>query len=355
MMVDSATAQPAELRSRDAGEQLLRVVKLEASFRTGSEVVHAVRGVSLDVGRGERLGLVGESGCGKSALALSIAGLLEPPGHVDAGQIWLNGREIGQLAERQRRRTRGKEIALIFQDALSGLDPVKMVGRQIVECLRVHQPGLGRAAGRRRAVELLAEVGITGAGQRVNDYPHQFSGGMRQRVMVAMAIANDPDLLIADEPTTALDVTTQAQILRLLERMVSQHQCAVIFITHDLGVVAGFCESICVMYAGRIVESSTVERVFADPVHPYTEALLRSVPRPSGTATKRLPEIGGAPPNLSEIAAGCSFEPRCFLGHGRTRCLQETPIPVPLNGSQPRYFAECHYTPERLSRKGRAQ
>jgi oligopeptide/dipeptide ABC transporter ATP-binding protein len=345
----TAVATTSAAGATAEAQPLLSVRGLYASFRTPAETVHAVRGVSFDVARGERLGLVGESGCGKSALALSVSGLLEPPGHVDGGEIWLNGRELTALNERQRRRTRGREIALIFQDALSGLDPVKTVGKQIIESLHVHQPQLGRGAATRRAVELLSEVGIVGARARVHDYPHQFSGGMRQRVMIAMAIANDPDLLIADEPTTALDVTTQAQILRLLERMVTQHQCAVIFITHDLGVVAGFCHSICVMYAGRIVESSTVEEAFHRPVHPYTEALLRSVPRPTGARTKRLPEIGGAPPNLSALPGGCSFEPRCFLGHGRQRCLEETPLPLPLPGGDPRHFAECHFTAERLN------
>ena len=212
------------------------------------------------MGQGERLALVGESGCGKSALALSIAGLLEPPGRVEEGEIWLGGRDLTTLGERDLQRIRGKDVGVVFQDALPGLDPVKTVGSQISESLRAHDRNGGRAAARRRSVELLSEVGITSPERRVHDYPHQFSGGMRQRVMIAMAIANEPQLLIADEPTTALDVTTQAQILRLLGRMTENHGCAVIFITHDLGIVAGFCDTVCVMYAGRIVERAPVER-----------------------------------------------------------------------------------------------
>ena len=245
ILVDPRTRLPAAAHMMNAAVQTatLSVRNLHATFTTKTEVVYAVRGVDLDVAQGERLALVGESGCGKSALALSIAGLLEPPGRVEEGEIWLGGRDLTTLRERDLQRIRGKDVGVVFQDALTGLDPVKTVGSQISESLRAHDRSGGRAAARRRSVELLSEVGITSPERRVHDYPHQFSGGMRQRVMIAMAIANEPQLLIADEPTTALDVTTQAQILRLLARMAENHGCAVIFITHDLGIVAGFCDS----------------------------------------------------------------------------------------------------------------
>jgi oligopeptide/dipeptide ABC transporter ATP-binding protein len=333
---------------------VLSVRNLHASFSTRSEVVRAVRGVSFDLARSERLGLVGESGSGKSALALAIAGLLEAPGRVDEGGIWLGGRNLAALSERERRRTRGKSIGVVFQDALTGLDPVKTIGSQIVEALRAHDSSLGRRAARRRAIELLAEVGIGTAERRADEYPHQYSGGMRQRVMIAMAIANEPEVVIADEPTTALDVTTQAQILRLLERMTSDHGCAVIFITHDLGIVAGFCDTVRVMYGGRIVESSTVDRVFAHPVHPYTEALLRAVPRPEPRKGRRLTEIGGAPPNLAHLPLGCAFEPRCSVGYGNERCLTEPPQPTPIDAGDGLVMAECHFARERAEARGRS-
>jgi oligopeptide/dipeptide ABC transporter ATP-binding protein len=332
-----------------AAEPILQVRDLQAAFRSGGRTVRAVRGVDLDLRAGERLGLVGESGCGKSALALAIAGLLEPPGSVDGGSIVLGGRDLAALPERQRRRTRGTDIAVVFQDALSGLDPVKTIGRQIAEGMRVHDPSLGRSAARRRAVELLSEVGISHAERRVDAYPHQFSGGMRQRVMIAIAIANEPSVLIADEPTTALDVTTQAQILRLLARMTEQRGCGVIFITHDLGIVAGFCDRVCVMYAGRIVERSATTALFAHPVHPYTEALLQAVPRRDASGTRRLREIGGAPPDLASPIAGCSFRPRCALGRDREECLRLSPVPVPVELDGMPSEAECHFAEARAA------
>jgi oligopeptide/dipeptide ABC transporter ATP-binding protein len=331
-----------------AEDVVLRVRDLHATFTTKAEVVHAVRGVDLDVVKGERLALVGESGCGKSALALSIAGLLEPPGRVDEGEIRLAGRDLTTLRERDLQRIRGKDVGVVFQDALTGLDPVKTVGSQIAESIRAHDRNAGRGAARRRSVELLSEVGINSPQRRADDYPHQFSGGMRQRVMIAMAIANEPQLLIADEPTTALDVTTQAQILRLLARMAEHHGCAVIFITHDLGIVAGFCDSVCVMYAGRIVERSPVEEIFKRPAHPYTEALLRAIPRPGVNQRGRLVEIGGAPPDLANLPRGCSFEPRCFFGHGNERCLNDAPSPTRIDGPVG-VVAECHFVRERLA------
>ena len=344
-------------RGDRASSRVLSVRDLHASFTTRREVVRAVRGVAFDLDKGERLGIVGESGSGKSALALSIAGLLEPPGRVERGEIWMDGRNLIELAERQLRAIRGRKVGFIFQDALSGLNPVKTVGSQIVESLRAHDAGVSRKAATRRAAELLSEVGIMAAERRVHEYPHQFSGGMRQRVMIAMAIANEPDVVIADEPTTALDVTTQAQILRLLERLASTHDCAVILITHDLGIVAGFCDSVCVMYAGRFVERASVEQIFANPIHPYTEALLRAIPSAdhAGRASRRLTEIGGSPPNLAHLPQGCSFEPRCFLGHGREKCLEHGPEPLSIPVAGRLVTAECHYARERVAVPAKAE
>jgi oligopeptide/dipeptide ABC transporter ATP-binding protein len=333
----------------NASHPVLRVRDLHASYATATEIVRAVRGVSFELRRGERLGLVGESGSGKSALALSIAGLLEPPGRIERGEVWLRARNLTSMSEPELRQIRGKEIGIIFQDALTGLDPVKTIGSQIAESLRTHDRRISRRSARARAADLLSEVGILSASRRVDEYPHQFSGGMRQRVMIAMAIANEPQLLIADEPTTALDVTTQAQILRLLERMAATHGCAVIFITHDLGIVAGFCENVCVMYAGRIVEKTTVDHVFASPVHPYTEALLRAVPRPQLGREQPLLEIGGAPPDLAHLPQGCSFEERCFLGHGKPLCITKTPPNVQVRRGDSTISAECHVAADRVA------
>jgi oligopeptide/dipeptide ABC transporter ATP-binding protein len=345
----SVTASASNVAGPSVPEDaVLRVRDLHASFRTRSETVQAVRGVSFDLARSERIGIVGESGSGKSALALSIAGLLEPPGEIERGEIWLADRDLVTLNEREMRAIRGKRIGFVFQDALSGLNPVKTIASQIAESIKTHNPDVGKKDAQQRVVALLAEVGISDAERRANEYPHQFSGGMRQRVMIAMAIANEPDIIIADEPTTALDVTTQAQILRLLERLTSSHGSAVIFITHDLGIVAGFCESVCVMYAGRIVERSTVDQIFTAPVHPYTEALLRAIPRPGvARASGRLMEIGGAPPNLARLPHGCSFEPRCFVGKGNERCLNEVPRSITVHISGRPVLAECHFASDR--------
>jgi len=291
--------------------------------------------------------IVGESGCGKSALALSILGLIEPPGRVVGGDVWLNGREISGRSDRALQSVRGREISLIFQDPMSALDPVKTIGNQIMEAIRHHQRGIGRRGARRRALELLREVEVPFAERRLRDYPHQYSGGMRQRVMIAIALANEPDLIIADEPTTALDVTTQAQVLDLLERLVEQRRAAVILITHNLGIVAEFCDAVHVMYAGRLVEHAPVESIFARPTHPYTEALLRSVPRPDRLDLGPLPSIPGYPPNLGDLPPGCSFEPRCPLGHGREICRTESPPTIAVGPEGGRVVAECHFASER--------
>ena len=279
-----------------ADDPVLRVQGLRAEFVGAGGVTAAVRDVSFRVRRGEKVAIVGESGCGKSTLALAVLGLLDPPGRIVAGEVWLNRREISRLSDREMRRIRGNQISLIFQDAMGALDPVQTIGKQIVDTIRRHQPGIGRKGARARAVELLTEVEVPAAARRLDDFPHQYSGGMRQRVMIAIAVANDPDIVIADEPTTALDVTTQAQVLDLLDRMVIERGVAVVLITHNLGIVAEFCDTVEVMYAGRIVERAAVAEIIAHPLHPYTEALLGSIPRPDGPTVARLPSIPGFPP-----------------------------------------------------------
>jgi oligopeptide/dipeptide ABC transporter ATP-binding protein len=328
-------------------EPALSVRNLSTVYDTGSAVVHAVRDVSFDLQVTERLGVVGESGSGKSALALSILRLIEPPGRVVAGEIVLAGRDIAKLSDRQLSAVRGKEIALVLQDPSSALDPVKTIGAQIVEALAVHEPELRRAAARKRAAELLREVDISQAEQRLDDYPHQYSGGMRQRVAIAIAIANNPRVLIADEPTTALDVTTQAQVLALLDRLVDQHRTAVILITHNLGIVSDFCDSVAVMYAGRFVESSGVDHIFDAPTHPYSEALLKCVPNPERLAEGPLPAITGFPPDLSQLPSGCSFAPRCPVGRELAQCHEQAPVTHHVTGPAGPAEVECHFAEQR--------
>ena len=316
-------------------DHLLEVVGLRTRFFTRSGVVHAVRGVSFHLDRGEALGLVGESGCGKSVSALSIMGLVPDPGRVVAGEVWFGGVDQLTLTEEHRARIRGNEIAMIFQDPLSYLNPVMSIGRQIGEALEIHR-GMGRSAARRRAIELLKLVGIPGAESRVDNYPHQFSGGMRQRAMIAMALSCEPKVLIADEPTTALDVTIQAQILELLQRLRRDLGMALILITHDLGVVAGIVDRVNVMYAGYIVESAPVDTVFDDPRHPYTLGLMGSIPRLDAPRGSRLLPIRGVPPTLVDPGEGCPFEPRCPFATERSVC--ENPA-LELVG--PQHWAAC--------------
>ena len=289
---------------------LLAVDDLRVEF-AGRRVVHAVRGLSYTIAPGETLGLVGESGSGKSVSALALLGLLpKRVGRITAGSVRFEGRELVGLPEDQLRQVRGARIAMIFQDPLSSLNPVLTVGRQITEGLETHR-GLNHTAASKRAVELLDMVGIPAPRRRVHDYPHQFSGGMRQRAMIAMALACEPALLIADEPTTALDVTIRAQILDLLGRLRADLNMAVLMITHDLGVVAGFADRLAVMYAGRIVETGQTEDVLARPEHPYTVGLLQSLPRLDRPRQAELNPIGGAPPDLARQIVGCPFAPRC--------------------------------------------
>jgi oligopeptide/dipeptide ABC transporter ATP-binding protein len=329
-------------------ELALSVRNLSTVYEDGDATVQAVRDVSFDLRATERLGVVGESGSGKSALALSILGLIEPPGRVTGGEILLAGRDIAHLSDRRLTAVRGKEIALVLQDPSSALDPVKTIGAQVIEALAVHDPDLRRAAARRRAAELLKEVDIPQAESRLDDYPHQYSGGMRQRVAIAIAIANNPRVLIADEPTTALDVTTQAQILALLDRLVDEHRTAVILITHNLGIVSDFCDSVAVMYAGRFVETSGVDHIFLAPTHPYSEALLRCVPDPERLAQGPLPAITGFPPDLARLPGGCSFAPRCPVGRELERCHEQAPSQHRVNGPAGAASVECHFAEERI-------
>jgi oligopeptide/dipeptide ABC transporter ATP-binding protein len=330
-------------------EYVLSVRNLSTIYETEGATVHAVRDLSLDLRPTERLGVVGESGAGKSALALSILGLIEPPGRVVEGEIELNGRDISKLSDRQLSPVRGKEIALVLQDPSTALDPVKTIGKQIIEALAAHEPGLRRSAARKRAADLLGEVEIDQGERRLDDYPHQFSGGMRQRVALAMAIALNPDVLIADEPTTALDVTTQAQVLTLLDRLVDEHRTAVILITHNLGIVSEFCDSVAVMYAGRLVETSGVDHIFRAPTHPYSEALLKCVPNPERLVSGQLPAIEGFPPDLSDLPGGCSFAPRCPVGKGLLQCHQQEPKPHLVNGPEGPATVECHFAEARIA------
>jgi oligopeptide/dipeptide ABC transporter ATP-binding protein len=337
-------------------EPALSVRNLSAVYDVPGATVHAVRDVSFELKPTERLGVVGESGSGKSALALSILGLLEPPGRVTGGEVLLGGaaagdgpRDLAKLDDRRLSAIRGKEIALVLQDPSSALDPVKTIGAQLAEALTVHDPDLRRAAARRRAAELLREVDIPQAERRLGDYPHQYSGGMRQRVAIAIATANNPSVLIADEPTTALDVTTQAQVLALLDRLVEQHRTAVILITHNLGIVSDFCDSLAVMYAGRFVETSEVEHIFIAPTHPYTEALLRCVPDPERLARGPLPAISGFPPDLSQLPRGCSFAPRCPVGRELAQCHEQAPREHHVTGPGGAATVECHFAETRIN------
>ncbi len=305
------------------GEPLLSVRNLRTRFFTADGVVKAVDGVSFDLYPGQTLGLVGESGCGKSVSALSIMRLIpSPPGKIVDGEIIFQGNDLLKMSDEQVRRVRGKEIAMIFQDPMTSLNPVLTINRQIGESLQLHM-GMNGGQARKRAVELLDLVGIPSAKTRVDDYPHQFSGGMRQRVMIAMALSCNPKLLIADEPTTALDVTIQAQILDLIRGLSKEFGTATIMITHDLGVVAGMCDDIVVMYAGRVAERATVYDLYADPAHPYTMGLLRSVPRLDETRRERLVPIDGLPPDLIDLPDNCPFHPRCL--YAADTCRAEMP------------------------------
>jgi oligopeptide transport system ATP-binding protein len=293
-----------------AREPLLSVEDLHVRFWTRRGTVHAVNGISFDIAPGETLGIVGESGCGKSVTSLAILGLLSRNGRIESGKAVFQDRDLVRQSDRALRSVRGKEIAMIFQDPMTSLNPVLTIGRQIRESLETHF-GMNRKEAEQTAAEALDRVGIPSAKARIKDYPHQFSGGMRQRAMIAMALACKPKLLIADEPTTALDVTIQAQILDLLRALVAEENAALILITHDLGVVAGMCERVNVMYAGMFVETGSAEQLFGSPRHPYTLGLLQSVPRLDAARRARLQPIEGAPPNMLRAPSACPFQPRC--------------------------------------------
>jgi oligopeptide/dipeptide ABC transporter ATP-binding protein len=315
---------------------LLEVRDLKVSFNTEDGVVRAVDGVSFTLGQGEVLGIVGESGSGKSVTMMSILRLINDPNAVFGGEVLYKGRNVMDLPDDRMREVRGGEIAMIFQDPMTSLNPVYRVADQIVEAILTHQD-IGKGAARGRAVDLLKQVGIPQAERRADDFPHQFSGGMRQRAMIAMALANDPDILIADEPTTALDVTIQAQILELIGRLKDEFSSAVILITHDLGVVAGIADRIGVMYAGRIVEFGGKRDLFYDPQHPYTWGLLGSIPRLDRPKAERLHSIAGMPPSLIDPPGGCRFRPRC--PHAFDRCTDEPELAA--RTGQPRHLDRC--------------
>jgi oligopeptide/dipeptide ABC transporter ATP-binding protein len=298
---------------------LLDVRDLHTQFTTSAGVVRAVDGVSWDVKSGETVALVGESGCGKSVSALSVMRLVAAPaGRVVSGQILFKGRDLLRLSEDEMRRVRGREIGMVFQEPMTSLNPVLTVNRQLTETMEIHL-GMSPAQARARAVSILGMVGIADAERRLRQYPHQFSGGMRQRLMIAMAMSCDPALILADEPTTALDVTIQAQILELLKDLSRRHGVAMLMITHNLGVVARYADRVNVMYAGRIVERSTAAEIYARPRHPYTLGLLRSVPRLDEPRREKLAPIPGQPPDLTRLGAGCAFAPRCAWAIDRCR------------------------------------
>jgi oligopeptide transport system ATP-binding protein len=338
------TLYPTPMPPQPVGHvPLLEVDNLQVEFRTREGVAKAVNGVSYSVDEGETLAVLGESGSGKSVTAQAIMGILDsPPGFVAGGAVRFRGEDLLALPEEERRAYRGRSISMIFQDALSALNPVFPVGWQIAEMFRVHE-GMPKTEAKKRAVELMERVRIPAARERAGDYPHQFSGGMRQRIMIAMAIALDPDVLIADEPTTALDVTVQAQIMNLLRDLQRERKMGLILITHDLGVVADVADKISVMYAGRIMEQAPVGDIYARPAHPYTKGLLESIPRVD-LKGRDLSAIKGLPPNLMRIPAGCEFNPRC--PYAQAVCLDQRP---PLLEVVSGRSSACHFAREVLN------
>ena len=308
-------------------DPLLAIDDLRVHFRTDDGFVYAVNGVTFSIGPGEAVGIVGESGCGKSVTNMTVLRLIPtPPAVIPTGQIRFKGEDLLQKSPGQIRKVRGGQISMIFQDPMTSLNPFLKISKQLTEAIELHTEHQGEAA-RKRAIEMLELVGIPGAAERVDSYPHEFSGGMRQRVMIALALSTDPELLIADEPTTALDVTIQAQILSLMRRLQRERGMALALITHDLAVVAGMCTRVVVMYAGKVVEQAPVDDLFADPRHPYTIALLKSVPRLDEQLGKRLEPIDGLPPKLTAEPKGCSFAPRC--PYAMDKCRAETPVLEP--------------------------
>ncbi|MFD7666894.1 ABC transporter ATP-binding protein [Streptomyces sp. NPDC059788] len=338
----TADVPAAQSDDKDSGP-LLDVRDLHVEFHTRDGVVKAVNGVNYNVSAGETLAVLGESGSGKSVTAQAVMGILDmPPAKIPQGQILFRGQDMLTMSPEERRRIRGAKIAMIFQDALSSLNPVLTVGYQLGEMFRVHQ-GLSKKDAKAKAVELMDRVKIPAAAARVSDYPHQFSGGMRQRIMIAMALALEPDLIIADEPTTALDVTVQAQVMDLLADLQREYNMGLILITHDLGVVADVADKIAVMYAGRIVEHAPVHELYANPAHPYTRGLLDSIPRLDQKG-QELYAIKGLPPNLLNIPTGCAFNPRC--PKAQDICRTEAP---PLHSVADGRGSACHFWEETIN------
>ncbi|MFF3664954.1 ABC transporter ATP-binding protein [Microtetraspora malaysiensis] len=324
------------------GGALLEVDNLHVEFHTRAGVAKAVNGVTYSVNAGETLAVLGESGSGKSVTAQTIMGILDmPPGKIASGEIRFRGTDLLKLPEEERRKVRGEGVAMIFQDALSALNPVFPVGWQIAEMFRIHR-GMSRADAKKKAIELMDRVRIPAAKERVSDYPHQFSGGMRQRIMIAMSIALDPEVLIADEPTTALDVTVQAQIMELLAELQRESNMGLILITHDLGVVADVADKIAVMYGGRIVENAEVHDLYRNPAHPYAKGLLESIPRVD-LKGQELYAIKGMPPNLLDMPTGCAFHPRC--PYRQEKCVTDVPPLHTISGTR---GSACHFWREVL-------
>jgi len=333
-----------------AAEPLLSIRDLAVEFRTDDGIVHAVDGVSYDVFPGETLGIVGESGSGKSVSTMSILGLIpQPPGRVVRGEALFKGTDLLKLSKKALRRVRGNEMAMVFQDPMTSLNPVLKIGYQIGEAIKTHHPEQKDTAIKRRALDLLKLVGVPNPERRVDQYPHEFSGGMRQRAMIAMSIANEPSVLIADEPTTALDVTIQAQILEVLKKAQEETHAATILITHDLGLIAELADRVVVMYAGKVVELGDVHTIFSTPRHPYTIGLMDSLPRLEGEEEWLRP-IPGQPPSLINRPPGCPFHPRCFLSQGRLRCREEEPLLRPMGDSA--HLTACHFAEELEGRAG---
>jgi oligopeptide/dipeptide ABC transporter ATP-binding protein len=324
-------------------EPILSIRDLVVEFRTDDGVVHAVDGVSYDVYPGETLGIVGESGSGKSVSMLSVFGLIpQPPGRIVTGEAVFKGRNLMKLRPEELRRLRGGELSMVFQDPMTSLNPAFTIGFQIGEAIKVHNRGIGDDQARRRAIELLGLVGVPNPERRYGQYPHEFSGGMRQRAMIAMAISNSPSVLIADEPTTALDVTIQAQIIEVLKTAQRETHAAIVLITHDLGLIAELADRVIVMYGGKVVELADVHTIFAAPRHPYTIGLMESLPALSGDESFLRP-IPGQPPSLISLPPGCAFHPRCFLSQGRARCREEIPARREIDGG---HLTACHFAEE---------
>jgi peptide/nickel transport system ATP-binding protein len=328
---------------------VLSVRNLRVEFASRRGALRAIDGVSFDIAKGEVLGVVGESGAGKSVTGLAAIGLIDPPGRIAGGEILLSGLRIDNLPAEAMRRIRGKRIAMIFQDPLTSLNPLYRIGDQLVETIRTHL-NMNETQARKRAVDLLAEVGIPAPDKRVDAYPHEFSGGMRQRVVIALAIAAEPELIIADEPTTALDVSVQAQIIALIKRLGRDHGTAVMLVTHDMGVIAETSDRVAVMYSGRIAEIGPVRDVVQKPLHPYAKGLMGAIPTLTGDASQRLVQIPGSMPRLSAIPQGCAFNPRCSFAFDR--CRIERPDPIAVGAQQ----VACHlYDPDHVHDRAHAE